>query len=145
LFGEEYAKKLVCHQEFKRVLDEHCDDELNIIDVRPPIEFGICQLPKSISTPYFIHAPFVIYVWEFGLDVPLDELVANPGKFLPKNQAVETYILCRLGNDSQIAAEALRGLDRKNNPNKDSEMVIKDVIGGLKAWTKEVDPEFPEY
>lgn len=34
-------------QEFKRVLDER--KKINIIDVRSPVEFGICSLPRSYS------------------------------------------------------------------------------------------------
>lgn len=76
------------------------------------------------------------------LDVPLDDVVANPGKYLSKNDAVQTYVLCRLGNDSMIAADALRDFDRKSGARN---MTIKDVIGGLRAWTRKVDPGFPEY
>jgi adenylyltransferase and sulfurtransferase len=42
-----------------------------------------------------------------------------------------------LGNDSQIAADALRGLSSGTG--------IVDLIGGLRAWIKHVDPNFPLY
>lgn len=71
-------------------------------------------------------------------DVPLNDIVANPSSFLPDNSDTPTYIICRLGNDSQIAAEALRGLEGRN-------MAVKDVVGGLRAWSKDVDPQFPVY
>ena len=45
--------------------------------------------------------------------------------------------MCRLGNDSQIAADAIRSIER--GP------VVKDIIGGLKAWAKDVDNNFPVY
>ncbi|THH09745.1 hypothetical protein EW146_g8597 [Bondarzewia mesenterica] len=94
---------------------------VKIIDVRPKIEFGICHLPSSIQ-------------------VSLDEIVANPVKFLDSDDelsAKETYVVCRLGNDSQIAADALRGVS--------SQLLVKDLIGGLRAWAREVDHEFPLY
>jgi len=47
------------------------------------------------------------------------------------------YIVCRLGNDSQTAAESLRRAS--------GDLIIKDVIGGLRAWSSQVDPEFPVY
>lgn len=47
------------------------------------------------------------------------------------------YVICRLGNDSQIAAESLRAVA--------SDIVIKDVVGGLRAWSKIIDPDFPYY
>jgi adenylyltransferase/sulfurtransferase len=48
-----------------------------------------------------------------------------------------TYVICRLGNDSQVAVEALRRI----RPNGQ----IQDIIGGLRAWSTDVDPDFPIY
>jgi len=93
---------------------------IRIIDVRPKTEFGICHLPNSIN-------------------VPLVQLVSQPLDHLPQDEATETYVLCRLGNDSQIAAEALRSADQRGS------LVVQDVIGGLRSWSIEVDPTFPLY
>ncbi|KAJ3572552.1 hypothetical protein NP233_g3000 [Leucocoprinus birnbaumii] len=103
-------------QDLKKLLDE--GQTLNLIDVRPSTEFGICQLASARG-------------------VPLHELVAKPESYLPADRNTPTYILCRLGNDSQIAADALRS----SRPNCE----IRDVIGGLRAWSKEIDPNFPIY
>ncbi|KAF9463847.1 hypothetical protein BDZ94DRAFT_1282294 [Collybia nuda] len=92
--------------------------QVSILDVRPETEFGICQLPLSTN-------------------VPLGRLVANPIEFLPK-KGMEAYIVCRLGNDSQIAVEALRSVSGEG-------VVIKDVVGGLRAWSRDVDATFPVY
>lgn len=46
--------------------------------------------------------------------------------------------MCRLGNDSQIAVEALRSVSGEGD-------VVKDVVGGLKAWSRDVDATFPVY
>ncbi|KAH9972728.1 hypothetical protein BGW80DRAFT_1474576 [Lactifluus volemus] len=91
---------------------------IRILDVRPKTEFEICHLPSSIH-------------------VPLHDIVANPVDYL--SLEFETYVVCRLGNDSQIAAEALRDAQ----PN--TACVIKDLVGGLRAWSRDVDPEFPLY
>jgi adenylyltransferase/sulfurtransferase len=91
---------------------------VRILDVRPKTEFGICHLPSSIH-------------------VPLHNLVADPGEYL--SPEFETYVVCRLGNDSQIAADALRGA------RPDPAFVIKDLVGGLTAWSRDVDPGFPVY
>jgi adenylyltransferase/sulfurtransferase len=47
------------------------------------------------------------------------------------------FVVCRRGNDSQIAAQHLQKLV----PGK----TIKDIIGGLHAYTKQIDPNFPIY
>ncbi|TFY52214.1 hypothetical protein EVG20_g10652 [Dentipellis fragilis] len=94
--------------------------DVRIIDVRPKTEYGICHIPSSIH-------------------VPINELVADPTKFVVPDAAypAETYVVCRLGNDSQIAASALR----EANPS----FVVKDLIGGLQAWSRDVDSSFPIY
>jgi rhodanese-related sulfurtransferase len=71
------------------------------------------------------------------IDVPLHEIVANPGDYVFPE--LGTYVVCRLGNDSQIAADALR------SARPDPGFVVKDLVGGLRAWSREVDPEFPVY
>ncbi|KNZ72364.1 Adenylyltransferase and sulfurtransferase uba4 [Termitomyces sp. J132] len=90
-----------------------------LLDVRSTIEYGICHLQSSIN-------------------VPLNILVADPRAHLPADPRTETYVVCRLGNDSQIAADALRTLGVDVGP-------VKDVVGGLRAWARDVDPGFPVY
>lgn len=70
--------------------------------------------------------------------MPLNDLVANPALYLPKDaETMPTCLVCRLGNDSQIAAHALRGLS------KQAEVI--DLVGGLRAWARDADTEFPVY
>ena len=52
-------------------------------------------------------------------------------------------MVCRLGNDSQLAADALR--ERKKIAAYSSTYTIVDLIGGLKSWSKDVDQNFPIY
>ncbi|KAF9243564.1 hypothetical protein BU15DRAFT_86498 [Melanogaster broomeanus] len=103
-------------QELNKNLESQ--EQCILLDVRPKTEFGICHIPGSHS-------------------IPLPQLLANPAPYLPSNHALKIFVVCRLGNDSQIAAEALRETD----PLLD----VKDVIGGLKAWSQDVDPQFPVY
>lgn len=102
-------------QDLKQILES--GQKPVLIDVRPPVEFGICHLPASRN-------------------VPLTEFVVNPLEFVPETNK-EVYLICRLGNDSQIAADALRSV-LKNG-------VVKDLVGGLRAWAADVDPRFPIY
>lgn len=70
-------------------------------------------------------------------DIPIQELVANPEACLQDGRNVkETYVVCRLGNDSQIAVDAIHELHAG---------IVKDLIGGLRAWARDVDPHFPVY
>jgi adenylyltransferase/sulfurtransferase len=103
-------------QELRKRLESQ--EQCVLLDVRPKTEFGICHLPGSKS-------------------VPLPQLLADPPAYVSSNVTSKIMVLCRLGNDSQIAAEALREL----NPLFD----VRDVVGGLRAWAKHVDPQFPVY
>lgn len=103
-------------KELKSVFESNINH--TIIDVRPRTEFGICRLPRSTS-------------------IPLNILVANPAPHLPSDKSCQVFVLCRLGNDSQIAADAIRAVD--------SNLIVKDVVGGLRAWSNEIDPTFPVY
>ncbi|KZT65865.1 hypothetical protein DAEQUDRAFT_746819 [Daedalea quercina L-15889] len=127
--GAEDGEKRIRAKDLKNALNVP-ERRVRIVDVRPSTEFGIHHLPGSIN-------------------IPLKELVANPSL---SNQATlhsgsaegdgaggptDTYVICRLGNDSQIAADVLRGSAVQS--------VVKDLVGGLRAWATEVDPEFPVY
>ncbi|KAL5503872.1 hypothetical protein ACEPAH_7943 [Sanghuangporus vaninii] len=101
------------------------DNSVRIVDVRSPVEFGICHLPGSQN-------------------IPLSELFASPSltsEAEPVSNQSDgkkpvTVFVCRLGNDSQIAADAFKD-------NSDAE--IADLIGGLRSWAADVDPGFPVY
>jgi rhodanese-related sulfurtransferase len=71
------------------------------------------------------------------LDVPLKEILSDPEAYVTDSSNDGLYIVCRLGNDSQIAAETLRRAA--------GHLIIKDIIGGLRAWSNQVDPHFPVY
>ena len=70
-------------------------------------------------------------------DIPLKDILVRPQDHLPSDSGVPTYVVCRLGNDSQTAADALRSVKGAGT--------VKDVIGGLRAWSNQVDSEFPLY
>ena len=68
--------------------------------------------------------------------MPLAILVADPASYLVGDGPL--IVVCRLGNDSQLAVGALRSV-------KDAGQEIKDLIGGLLSWSKDVDIQFPIY
>lgn len=90
-----------------------------ILDVRSRAEFSICHLKDSIN-------------------IPLQELAHDIPPTLPLGPVV---VVCRLGNDSQIAASRLR----EARSDGENERIIVDMIGGLREWSKGVDPLFPVY
>jgi len=70
-------------------------------------------------------------------DVPFKDILKEPQAYVMSDSEDAIYVVCRLGNDSQIAAASLRAtMDG---------MIIKDLKGGLRAWSEQVDPTFPLY
>ncbi|KAI1786774.1 hypothetical protein LXA43DRAFT_1032466 [Ganoderma leucocontextum] len=109
-------------QELKHVLGDG-ERRVQVLDVRPRTEFGICHLLDSIN-------------------IPIKELLADPSRWGGGGDGDgdgegELYVVCRLGNDSQLAVSALR--------NEGMTGVVKDLVGGLRAWAREVDGNFPVY
>lgn len=119
-------------KELKSIIES--DEAHTIIDVRPRTEFGICRLPRSTSK-YFPPEALLI-PWPYS-GVPLNILLANPAPHLPSDKTCRVFVVCRLGNDSQIAVDAIAAID--------SDLIVKDVVGGLRAWSNEIDPTFPVY
>lgn len=102
-----------------------------LIDVRPSVEYGICKLPSEDSDT--INIPmrdfeFAIKSGERPSWVPEDE---RP-----------VYFVCRMGNDSQIAAQKFSVAKESLGWNCGE---VKDIAGGLKEWSKTIDRNFPVY
>lgn len=100
-----------------------------LIDVRIPEEYQICHLKNSVN-------------------IPLDEIYNNEAITLIKNKIhemqkehnqISIYTICRRGNDSQKAAQRLQKIF------SESALDIKDIIGGIHAWSKNIDHTFPVY
>jgi adenylyltransferase/sulfurtransferase len=49
------------------------------------------------------------------------------------------YLVCRRGNDSQKAVQYLKTLFIEDA------LKIRDIIGGIRAWSNKIDPNFPVY
>jgi Dinucleotide-utilizing enzymes involved in molybdopterin and thiamine biosynthesis family 2 len=117
-----------------------------IIDVREKVQFGICSLDNSINVPIskILSSAPQPPSHDRGEDSSVNAPSQLPDWF-PAQIATDSqdpiYIVCRLGNDSQVAVKKLKelGLDRGGT------RFIGDIRGGLRAWREEIDPEFPDY
>lgn len=110
---KDYAKKLNSAKNERPVL----------IDVRPKEQFEITKLPNSINID-----------WEqtFRKTDSIDS-------YLPPhcNKDSECFVVCRYGNDSQLAVKKMiNELGFRN---------VKDIQGGITKWSEEIDPRIPKY
>lgn len=109
-----------------------------LVDVREKPQFDICHLEHSLNVPFSAlstaleRQPIHDYTTP---DQALQKIKNSPG--LP------IYILCRFGNDSQLAVQKMQTWAQSNRKGKECQ--VRDIRGGLGAWRREVDPRFPEY
>ncbi|XP_050306166.1 adenylyltransferase and sulfurtransferase MOCS3 [Anthonomus grandis grandis] len=96
-----------------------------ILDVRPALQYEICRLPNTTNIPLSdierCH----------GLERIKEEIRQNPQN--------EVYVLCRRGNDSQRAIFHLR------TNMTDVPVKFTNIKGGLLAYSKYVDNDFPTF
>ncbi|KAJ5177621.1 uncharacterized protein N7500_000320 [Penicillium coprophilum] len=115
-----------------------------IIDVRDEAQFGICSLDNSINIP-------ISNILSAGSSAGLQgddsgQQATQVPSWLPSEVASPDstnpiYVVCRLGNDSQIVVKKMKelGLDQHGK------RFIGDIRGGLRSWREQVDPSWPEY
>lgn len=96
-----------------------------LIDTRDETQYAICALDDSVNVP-----------WTGDAETWLDK--AQQSGILAEDDGRQKYVVCRFGNDSQLAAKAM--MDRMN-----SATVVRDIKGGLQSWRNEVDLEWPDY
>ncbi len=95
-----------------------------LIDVRSAPEMDICRLDEAVNIP-------------IG-DVSKDKTIETIKTLLDEKKTSDIVVVCRRGNDSQKAVMALKSRLPEN-------VIIKDLIGGLYAWSDKVDPGVPKY
>jgi adenylyltransferase/sulfurtransferase len=70
---------------------------------------------------------------DINIDVPFPDILANPSSL----HGEEIIFICRRGNDSLVAARKLRSSGFTGR--------VRDVKGGIEAWSRDVDQSFPSY
>ncbi|KID97073.1 Molybdenum cofactor biosynthesis, MoeB, partial [Metarhizium majus ARSEF 297] len=98
-----------------------------LVDVRGKEHYSLSHIPGSINVPisrFMSHRAGESLPEGIPADLPAD---------------VPIYAVCRVGNDSQIAAAKLKelGLDRNG------QRFVGDISGGLRSWKDAVDDSLP--
>lgn len=96
-----------------------------LLDVRERLLYELYALPGSVNVPFS-----EVLEWKSTDDAvqacQIDE------------DTTAVYIICRLGNDSQITVNKLKELGLGTNGR-----YIGDIVGGLRGWKDEVDETLP--
>ena len=90
-------------------------DDIQLIDVRQPEEWAFAKI-------------------EGAKLIPLGELLNRMGEL---DESRETVLQCKTGIRSARGVEALQRAGFKGD--------LKNLKGGITAWSNEVDPKVPKY
>lgn len=99
--------------ELKQKLDN--GEDIQIVDVREPVEVAIASIPNSIH-------------------IPLAQVVSRMAEIDPSR---ETVVHCKGGVRSANAIAALKRSGYTGN--------LTNLRGGITAWSHDVDPSVPTY
>jgi adenylyltransferase/sulfurtransferase len=89
--------------------------DIQLIDVRQPDEYDFARI-------------------EGAKLIPLGEILARMSEIDPDR---ETVVYCKMGGRSARAVDALERSGFKGN--------LRNLAGGITAWSNEVDPAVPKY
>lgn len=90
-------------------------DDIQLIDVRQPDEYAFAKI-------------------EGAKLIPLGEIIQRMGEL---DDSRDTVVHCKMGGRSARAIEALRAAGYTGD--------LKNMKGGITAWSNEVDPKVPKY
>lgn len=138
--AENYAKLLTAVNPYTGTVSDRNNHIL--LDVREKVQFELCHIDGSINIPFSTiaatRAP--------GIESPRSEFSGmdiDEMDWVEKLRQTEKpiFVVCRLGNDSQLTVKKMKELGLSSGGKR----FIGDIRGGLQAWRKTVDPDFPEY
>jgi adenylyltransferase/sulfurtransferase len=90
-------------------------DDIQLIDVRQPDEYAVAKI-------------------EGAKLIPLGEIIGRMGEI---DATRDTVIHCKMGGRSARAIEAMQTKGFKGT--------LKNLVGGITAWSNEIDPRVPKY
>lgn len=117
-----------------------------LVDVREQVQFELGVIDGSINVPFSA----ISATPQPRLDMPSPvasdadhDMDADANDWVAALRQTEKpiFVVCRRGNDSQVTVQKMKefGLDQGGK------RFIGDIRGGLEAWRKSVDSDFPDY
>ncbi|KAI1476715.1 adenylyltransferase [Daldinia eschscholtzii] len=122
----------VSAKEYNDILTKQPDKDHLLLDVREKEHFEIARIPGAINVP------FSTIQTRSKNSTDNDSLAPE---YIPKSLSAHApiYVICRVGNDSQLVTKRLKeiGLDANG------ERFVGDIEGGMLAWKRHVDQTMP--
>lgn len=109
-----------------------------LVDTREQVQFELGNIDGSINIPFSkieTTAPHTLDIEDHDMEREEDwtETLRRTEKPI--------FVVCRRGNDSQLSVQKMKELGLSNG----GQRLIAEIRGGLEAWRKSVDPDFPDY
>ena len=135
----------------ERVSAKHYDEMLKsangvqkkhlLLDVREKELFEICHIDGAVNIPYSRIQSSSRSKVPVQVDGPTATGEAELPDWIPSGLADDDpiYVVCRIGNDSQLVAKQLKDLEQ----DKSRQRFIGDIKGGMRAWKEDVDKTLP--
>jgi adenylyltransferase/sulfurtransferase len=111
-----------------------------LVDTRENVQFELCHIDGSRNVPFStISATRTTASNDNFESMDTEEpLWVQDLRHQPEKPI---FVVCRLGNDSQVTVKKMKDLGLDNGGKR----FIGDIRGGLRAWRESVDHDFPEY
>lgn len=116
---EAKSVKHVTVAEFSKAL--LADEPIVCVDVRQDVQWQCCALPRTVHIPL----------------QQLQKRISDIESAIGQSSNPTVYTLCRRGVDSQHAAAIISA--------QHPDWRVFNVRGGLNAWQRDIDPDFPLY
>lgn len=115
-----------------------------LVDVREKVQFELCSIDGSVNVPFSVVSATSSTSHNLNTPSPRSnpmEVDENDWVTHLRQTEKPIFVVCRLGNDSQVTVKKMKelGLDYGGK------RYIGDIRGGLQAWRKGVDADFPDY
>jgi adenylyltransferase and sulfurtransferase len=108
-----------------------------LVDTREKVQYDLCSLEGSINIPFSTVSSTRAASANGPSEKEEHEWVTELRRYSDK----PIFVVCRLGNDSQLTVRKMKELGLDNN----GQRWIGDLRGGLRAWRASVDKTFPDY
>jgi adenylyltransferase/sulfurtransferase len=117
-----------------------------LVDTREQVQFDLGNIDGSINIPFSIISTTARSSLETsGLGSGMQDYEMDAGDIdwaaQLKQSEKPIFVICRRGNDSQLSVKKMKELGIDYGGKR----FVGDIRGGLEAWRKSVDKDFPDY